>query len=106
MKEKWKVLPCPVNNGYHEYHDYRYIATEGTCVDYDGSTNSDWGVSGGKLICMMRDGNVAEAQRIAKLPELEQRLEELTLKNKQLENKLKVMEEYLVEVKQSLRPTP
>jgi len=68
----WKTLPCPVHGGKHPLHNYRWIVTEDTEVEYSQHVPNDWRLSKGSLICQMRDTQCQpyDANLIASAPDL------------------------------------
>jgi hypothetical protein len=67
----WEIMADPINKGFHEYHDNRWIATGDAQLEMCEYNENDWTLRKGRLICMMRDGQTKEnAQLIAAAPEL------------------------------------
>jgi hypothetical protein len=77
----WKVMADPIKAGRDPFHDYRYIATSDTMVDFsdvdalstDEQNEKEWTLESGELICAMRDcvgTQQANARLIASAPEL------------------------------------
>ena len=56
-----KVMADPVNEGYHPFHDSRFIATADATVEWSPHVENDWSLETGSLICNMRDVDPANA---------------------------------------------
>jgi hypothetical protein len=68
---KLKILPDPKKAGLHEYHNYRWIASEDTEVALCGfEPDQEWYLSKGFLVAEMRDIDPKYARLFAAAPEL------------------------------------